>query len=118
MTKSVSKKVLALAVSAAILFLSMSFAADNVHAAEQVKVTVSAKTISEFDIVQKEITVTSDAFEHFYPDLADKDGKGVTYADALVAAHIINIVINSRATPAAILSLVMITTHNITLSQL
>lgn len=88
MTKSVSKKVLALAVSAAILFLSMSFAADNVHAAEQVKVTVSAKTISEFDIVQKEITVTSDAFEHFYPDLADKDGKGVTYADALVAAHI------------------------------
>ena len=55
------------------------------HAAEQVKVTVSAKTISEFNIMQKEITVTSDAFEHFYPDLADKDGKGVTYADALVA---------------------------------
>ena len=75
MTKSVSKKVLALAVSAAILFLSMSFAADNVHAAEQVKVTVSAKTISEFDIVQKEITVSSRCY-HWKFSTKKTEGSG------------------------------------------
>ena len=83
------KKILAAVVAAAMCLTCIPAGAMAAGSAKDTaKVNFSAGTPEHFDMVDQSLTVKGNLAETYFPEIKDNEADGVTFADALVAAHI------------------------------
>ena len=84
-TKTILSILLSLAVAMAMLPGTALAAGDG---SKSVKVTFAAGTPTKVDMATTELSVSSDLAEKYFPEIKGNEPEGVSFADALVAAHI------------------------------